>query len=301
MIRTLKVLIVLVILGTVGYFYPPPRLFVLKLIGRASVCPLKQAMHSYDQISGTTAAKDRLLRESRLVEKDPAGFHLWQTPKGRFWMPAGSDFAVFFDLGEQQMNIYGQDGFGVRAGDVVLDCGANVGVYTRTALDAGARLVVAIELAPDNLECLRRNFADEIRAGRVIVYPKGVWNKDDFLTLTVTPNNSAAYSVVLTPEKGHEGPTVPLTTIDKLVAELRLDRVDYIKMDIEGAEKQALVGARATLAKYHPRMALSAYHLPGDPVKIPEVVRQCWAGYHTVCGPCLDGGSSIITAVLYFY
>jgi FkbM family methyltransferase len=301
MIRTLKVLAAVVFLGTVVYFYPPPRLLVLKLLGRASVCPLRQVMRSVDEMSGTTAAKDRLLRESRLLEKDPAGFHLWQTPKGRYWLPAGSAYAVFWDMGEQQMGIYSQDGLGARAGDVVLDCGANVGVYTRTALDAGARLVVAIELAPENLECLRRNFADEVRAGRVIVYPKGVWDKDDFLTLTVSQDGSPADSVVLKPKKSRQGPTVPLTTIDKLVAELKLDRVDFIKMDIEGAEKNALIGAHATLAKYHPRMALSAYHLPGDPEKIPELVRQGWAGYHTVCGRCEDRGTSISAAVLYFY
>lgn len=301
MIRTIKVLVVLIFLGTVAYFYPPPRLLVLKLLGRASVCPFKQAMRSFDEVSGTIEAKDRLLRESRLLEKDPAGFHLWQTPNGRFWLPAGSDYAVFWDLGEQQMKIYDQDGLGVRAGDVVLDCGANVGVYTRTALDAGARLVVAIELAPENLECLRRNFAEEVRAGRVIVYPKGVWDKDDSLVLNVHAGNSAADSVVFKADKGSQGPTVPLTTIDKLVAELKLDRVDFIKMDIEGAEKNALVGAHGTLAKYHPRMALSAYHLPGDPEKIPELVRQGWAGYHTVCGRCEDRGTSISAAVLYFY
>jgi FkbM family methyltransferase len=40
---------------------------------------------------------------------------------------------------------------------------------------------------------------------------------------------------------------VPLTTIDKLVSELNLPRVDFIKMDIEGAEKLALTGGRATI------------------------------------------------------
>ena len=61
----------------------------------------------------------------------------------------------------------------VRPGDVVLDCGANIGVFVRESLDAGAKTVVAIEPAPENIECLRRNFKDEIAAGRVIVYPEG--------------------------------------------------------------------------------------------------------------------------------
>ena len=47
---------------------------------------------------------------------------------------------------------------------------------------------------------------------------------------------------------------VPLTTIDKLVAELQLDKVDFIKMDIEGAEPNAIQGGRETIRKFQPRM-----------------------------------------------
>jgi hypothetical protein len=103
------------------------------------------------------------------------------------------------------------------------------------------------------------------------------------------------------PEKSHEGPRVELTTIDKIVAELKLERVDFIKMDIEGAEQNALIGARATLAKYHPRMSLSAYHRPDDPKKIPELVRAGWSGYRMECGPCADAKTFVRPDVLYFY
>ena len=301
MSRIIKILAILTVLGVAVYFYPAPRLFTLALLGRASVCPLKQALRSSEHGRETTRIKDRLVRESRLLEKDPAGFHLWQTPRGRYWTPAGSDYAMLWNLAEQEQKIYAQDGFGVRPGDVVLDCGASVGDYTREALDAGARLVVAIELAPEALECLGRNFAAEASAGRVIIYPKGVWDKDDFLTLHLSPESSPADSVVMRPRQARDGPRVPLTTIDKLVAELKLDRVDFIKMDIEGAERNALIGARATLAKYHPRMALSAYHLPDDPRKLPELVHSAWQGYRMACGPCADGGSFVRPDILYFY
>ncbi|HEX8985902.1 MAG TPA: FkbM family methyltransferase [Bryobacteraceae bacterium] len=299
--RLLKVLLPLAALAAVVWFYPPARLTALALAGRTTVCPYQDALRSTANMSEQVDRHNRLVKENREIERDPAGYHLWQTPHGRYWMPAGSDYALPWDLAEQERKIYGDGERAVRKGDIVLDCGANVGVYTRVALDAGAKLIVAIELAPENLECLRRNFPSEIAAGRVVIYPKGVWDRDTFLTLNVDPNNSAADSVVMHPEKAHDGPRVPLTTIDKLVAELKLERVDFIKMDIEGAETNALAGARETLAKFHPRMALSAYHKPDDPRRIPELVHAAWPGYNMACGPCADAKTFVRPDVLYFY
>ena len=301
MMRALKLTAVLLVVAAVVYFYPPLRLAALAAAGRTTVCPFSQAVRSAANMSDQIDRHRRIVKASRMVETDPAGYHLWETPHGRYWMPAGSDYALPWDLAEQERKIYGTGARAVQKGDVVLDCGANVGVFTRVALDAGARLIVAIEFAPENLECLRRNFAGEIRDGRVVIYPKGVWDKDDVLTLSVDPTNSAADSVVMHPEKSREGPRVQLTTVDKLVAELKLDRVDYIKMDIEGAEKQALAGARETLAKYHPRLSLSAYHRPEDPQKIPELVLAGWSGYRMECGPCADAKTFVRPDVLYFF
>lgn len=287
-------------LAAAVYFYPPARLLALVAAGRSPVCPVANAVRSARNLRVQIEYKDRILNASRLVEKDPAGYHLWETPHGRYWIPEGSDFVLPFNLAEQQRKIYGVGDGAVRAGDIVLDCGANVGVFTREALASGAKLVVAIEPAPENIECLRRNFKSEMASGRVMLYPKGVWDKDDMMTLQVDPHNSAADSLVIHREGGVEGVKVPLTTIDKLVAELNLERVDFIKMDIEGAEQRALAGAQATLAKYHPRMALSAYHVPTDPERIPQLARQAWPGYRMDCGPCAEADGRIRPDVLYF-
>jgi FkbM family methyltransferase len=245
--------------------------------------------------------KDEILAASRLLEKDPAGYHLWQTPHGRWWIPEGDDFMLPFNLAEQQRRIYGTGERAVKSGDIVLDCGANVGVFTRVALDQAAKTVVAIEPAPENLESLRRNFKDEIAAGTVIIYPKGVWDKDDVLTLRRDPNNTAADSFVMLKDKNAAAIQVPLTTIDKLVAELKLERVDYIKMDIEGAETNALTGARETLRKHHPRLSLASYHLPTDAERIPQIVKESWPGYKMECGPCAETPQGRVRPdVLYF-
>jgi FkbM family methyltransferase len=293
-------LLAVVVAAAAYLFYTPLRLTYLYTMGRNKGCPFSEALRSATNMKRQAELDDKIFRASRLIQKDPAGYHLWETPAGRYWIPQGSDYTLPFNLAEQKRKIYGTGERAVRTRDVVLDCGANVGVFVREALAAGARQVVAIEPAPENIECLRRNFPAEIEAGRVIVYPKGVWDKDDVLAMNIDPGNSAADSFVMHPEHAHTGPQLLLTTIDKLVAELKLDRVDFIKMDIEGAERRALAGARETLARWHPRLALSAYHRPDDPEKIPAAVFAAWPGYRMECGPCADAVTFLRPDVLYF-
>jgi FkbM family methyltransferase len=286
-----------------AWVFPPLRLAGLVLAGRSPECPFGQALRSEENLRQQTAIKDRLLAGSRRVQTDAAGYEQWETPKGRYWIPAGSQYVLPFNLAEQERKIYGAPPHFVRPGDIVLDCGANVGVFVREALNAGARLVVAIEPAPENVECLRRNFAKEVTDGRVIVYPKGVWDREEWLPLRIDRHNSAADSFVMHPEGAQETTEkLPLTTIDQLVSELKLPRVDFIKMDIEGAEPRALRGARSTLARFHPRISVSAYHAPDHPSLLPAIVREAWKDYRVECGPCaLTPEKRIRPDILYFH
>jgi len=211
-----------------------------------------------------------------------------------------SDSTLTGNLAEQATNVYGDREDGVHPGDVVFDCGANIGVYTRVALAAGAKLVLAIEPAPENVECLRRNYAAEIGQGRVIVVPKGVWDREDVLTLRVDAGSSARDSFVGSFGPALRGIHVPLTTIDRLVEELNLTSVGFMKLDIEGAEKNALAGARNTLLKYHPRMAIAMEHLPDDPVRIPQVILAAAPSYQVACGDCVDEITKVRPDVLFF-
>lgn len=248
------------------------------------------------------AEKDRILAHMKVIQHDKAGFDLYDTPKGKYWIPEGDkiSFMLPFNMAEQAVEIYGSGAQAVRRGDIVLDCGANIGLFTRVALDHGAAKVIAIEPAPENLECLRRNFPGEIATGRVMVVPKGVWDKEDVLTLNVDPTNSAADSFVIK-RKGAVGINkVPLTRIDRLVDDLRLERVDYIKMDIEGAEPNALMGASATIRKWKPRLSISAYHQPDHPVRIPKIIQLARPDYTIECGPCAELHGKARPDILWF-
>lgn len=296
-----KFVALVVVLAALIKFYAPARISLWVLLGRAKGCPLGNALVSGKELKDQIEKKDQILAASKLLETDDKGFRLYSTPDGPYWIPNGSEYVLPFNLAEQARDIYGRTGKGVKEGDIVLDCGANVGVFTRHALRQGAKLIVAIEPAPENIETLRRNFKDEIAAGRVIVYPKGVWDKDDILELHVDPHNSAADSFVIDKRGWDKVEKVPLTTIDKLVEELKLDKVDFIKMDIEGAETKALAGGRATIAKNKPRMALSVYHQPDHPYKVPELVKAAYTQYQTEYGPCAEEGYGIRPDILYFF
>ena len=296
--RTSIALVVAIVAGAA--FYPPFRLLALKAVGRADVCPLSNALAAERNLQLQIRYKDDFLRQSKLVATDPAGYHQWQTPRGTWWIPEGNDFVLPFNLAEQEREIYGTGEFAVHRGDVVLDCGGNVGTFTQTALQHGARLVVAFEPAPENIESYRRNFQRQIAEGQVILIPKGVWDKDDVLLLKRDPHNTAADSFVML-QDGTPGVQAALTTIDEEVAALKLERVDYIKLDIEGAEKRALEGARETLRKFHPRMSIATEHFDTDGIEIPRKVRAIGAEYQVTCGPCMERhGGHIRPDVLYF-
>jgi hypothetical protein len=80
------------------------------------------------------------------------------------------------------------------------------------------------------------------------------------------------------PFNGCEGRTTT-TTIDHVAAKYGLDRVDFIKMDIEGAEQAALEGGLATIRKHRPKLAISIYHNMEQFVAVAKFLAGLDLGY----------------------
>jgi FkbM family methyltransferase len=198
----------------------------------------------------------------RMIETDSEGRMLWQTPLGVFWIPKGASREWLIALiGEQLQNAYGYEEKSGTNGAVVLDCGANVGDFSRLALNNGASKVIAIEPSPDTAVCLRRNLADAISDGRVVVCENGVWDCDVKLYLeTEDAKIPGSHHVRASPDLPRSGAWVNLTTIDTIVDELKLERVDFIKMDVEGAEQKALLGGARSIGQHRPRLAIATEH-----------------------------------------
>ena len=278
---------------------PSSRILVLFLVGRSEICSLRQGLEVPGQFRRQRQLQEQLARSARLLKEDGT-LQLWSVGRSEFWVPKRSKENLPLFLAEQERGIYGAGPYGVKSGDIVLDCGAHIGMFVRTALGRGAKLVVAIEPSPENIECLRRNFAAEVATGRVIVYPKGVWDADTELDLSVDHRSSARDSVVWSPDERQARVRIPVTTIDRIVAELGLGRVDFIKMDIEGAERWALRGARGTLVRYWPRLAIAVEHMLDDVSVFPALVTGVAPGYGMTWGPCQERGLRIVPEVGFF-
>lgn len=214
-----------------------------------------------------------------LLQKDAAtGLELWQTMLGKLWIPTPGLYVIKHLQWEQKVQqVYYIPQVHVQPGDVVIDCGAHIGGFTRIALDAGASLVIAIEPETANILAFRKNFASELKSGKVQLLEKGVWDTDGHIHLHISSVGDSHSAMV--PQAGGKDEIMKVLKLDTIVANLKLSRVDFIKMDIEGSERNALAGALQTLKKWKPRMAISSYHIKGDPAAISAFIWSARADY----------------------
>lgn len=163
-----------------------------------------------------------------------------------------------------------------RAGDVMLDCGAYRGetaLWFARQVGTGGR-VVAFEPAARNAQGLRGNLAANrsVETAPVTVLECAVSSSAGVLHFNAHAEGSSR-------EDAESTESVPAVTIDDIVEQQHLSRVDFIKMDIEGGEVDALRGAEETLKKFTPRLAISVYHRPHDLPDIVALVRQACPDY----------------------
>ena len=200
---------------------------------------------------------------------------LWETPVGTLWGRFEDERLLEFLIREQlREGVYETSSVKVRLGDVVLDVGSHLGTFTRFALNKGASLVVAFEPEPTNTTCFKKTFEKEILENKVILIEAAAWESPGSLRFEPSGSNTAAGSV-----NAAGSLVVPAVTIDETVEHLGLDRVDFVKMDIEGSERYALKGAHRTLSRFGPRMASCIYHRADDRELIPQIVLEARPSY----------------------
>jgi FkbM family methyltransferase len=170
--------------------------------------------------------------------------------------------------------------------EIYVDGGSYDGDTIRTfARRVGNRFehIYAFEPDPITYRALQSNFADE---PRVEAIHSGLHREKGVLRFKDDGSRGAIFSKDGAIE-------MPVTTLDDVVGQ---GRVSYIKMNIEGAEIDALHGGERLIRRERPKLALSVYHRPSDLWRIPEIVEQFSPDYELYLRQH-DGG--IIETVLY--
>ncbi len=167
----------------------------------------------------------------------------------------GSFFEVFYD------KVY-DSVMTPQVGDTVIDVGAYVGMWTVRAACAvgGTGRVIAVEPLESNRLFLREN----VVGLPVTVLPWVVSDMDGVEILYISKATTCHSTVA----KQVESVSLPCRTIDTIVSEQKLGKVDFIKIDAEGAELKVLVGAVETLRNNDVKLSIASYH------KLPEGVAE---------------------------
>jgi FkbM family methyltransferase len=143
-------------------------------------------------------------------------------------------------------------------GDVVVDCGAHFGAFTLYAAKVVGDKGKVIAFEPDsvNFEKLERNINLNCLTN-VIAIKKGVYSKNTSLAFDSSHDEGAH---VLSDGQADPNTCVSVVTLDSELELLGIQRVDFIKMDVEGAEIEAIKGAVRILASNDVHLAIASYH-----------------------------------------
>lgn len=157
-------------------------------------------------------------------------------------------------------------------GDVVLDIGAAYGSYALTALAVGASMVHT--WSPDQTEnkALRKSLALNGWSEKAVVHEDGLWSRDGFLSYV---GNIGVVFSETEPPGGF-----PVRTLDS--HDLDLDRLDWMKLDVESAEVEVLRGAAETISRFRPSIVVENHEfmIPGIEAQVSAFLSSM--GYETV-------------------
>lgn len=173
----------------------------------------------------------------------------------------------------------------LKEDSVIIDAGANIGIFSIFGAHCSPRgQVYAFEPARATFDILRKNAApysgiscfkaglgDARSAKDILTYPRS--------TCGSTFEDSGILSLRHHRPEDLERERVDVVTIDGFVADRKIPRVDFIKIDTEGYEARILEGAKETIRTWKPVIAMSAYHHPHDKKNLPRLLAELCPTY----------------------
>lgn len=150
---------------------------------------------------------------------------------------------------------------------IVVDAGAFIGykaIAFQDALGSGGK-TIAIELAPENYRLLRKNVEANDLADKIICHNIGVWSERR--ELPYTGKGWMQYSIANIDGKDYpRRGSMPVDTLDNIFSASNVDRIDYLNLQLNGAEAGALIGLNEWFDRVKVFRIAAYYKVGGEPV-----------------------------------
>lgn len=99
--------------------------------------------------------------------------------------------------------------------------------------------------------------------------PFGLWRCKDTLSFDLKDQGTHISS-----EDSEDALECEVISIDAFLEASRVRKLDYIKLDVEGAEAEAIMGAVKSISSFTPKLAISLYHAPRDLYYLPRLITE---------------------------
>lgn len=132
--------------------------------------------------------------------------------------------------------------------------------------------IYVLEPERKNIIQCEKNLLEEKAKFEIIPY--GLWNKEHRLSFIENANGTSHISENTVVNEA-DSTFIPVDSLDHLIS----DNVTFIKMDIEGAEYEAIKGAEQTIKKCRPKLAISIYHNDEDIWELPQLIMDIHPDY----------------------
>jgi FkbM family methyltransferase len=169
--------------------------------------------------------------------------------------------------------------------DIVFDCGANIGAFSAYAASKGC-IVHAFEPIKALHPTVEKNISEN---GKGAVWDTALSDGStesieftEFTQAIISSGISMIIPSVVSNAEFGVTTTIPCISIDDFVKRENVTSVDFIKADIEGAERLMLAGAKETLRNFAPKLAICTYHFPDDPEVLEKIIMEANPNYRVI-------------------
>lgn len=185
-------------------------------------------------------------------------------------------FGEVFTPWNENPSSYDHPRCNVQSASWVIDAGACEGFFSLFAFERGTQRIIAVEPLERLWHALRKTFQAQANQGRFELFEGALGSETGAAYLNLDPRHACDATVAST----ETGTKVTLVTLDELGERHCLRGGGMIKMDVEGAEMDALLGGTQLLRNQKPKLAVAVYHDYDNAKLCSDIILQANPAYN---------------------